>query len=136
MQPVSRYMTRLPLTVGPRISVATAHAVMEANGINHLPVVEEHRVIGMLSDARVRLLAARWPLAEIEVREAMTSEPYVVAADTPVREVVETMAKRHVGSAIVLGAGGDAEGIFTTIDAMHVLASLLWTVDADQRDST
>jgi CBS domain-containing protein len=47
--PASEYMTPGPLTVGPEDLVGEASAQMSARRIRHLPVVEEGRVVGLLS---------------------------------------------------------------------------------------
>jgi len=128
MQTVAHYMTRQPLTIGRRASLAKAHALMRENGIRHLPVVEARRLVGIVSVGDLHLLEtiADFPLDAVDVDEAMTPNPYVVSGDTPVYEVVETMAKRKYGCAIIGAEDGTVEGIFTTIDALHVLANLLW----------
>ena len=45
----AEYMTRGPLTVGPEDLLGEASAQMSARRIRHLPVVEEGRVVGLLS---------------------------------------------------------------------------------------
>lgn len=134
MHPVSHYMTRQPLTIGRRASLAKAHALMRENGIRHLPVVEARRLVGIVSVGDLHLLEtiAEFPLEAVDVDEAMTPNPYVVGPDTPVHEVVETMAKHKYGCAVVGAPDGQVEGIFTTIDALHVLANLLWPERAEQ----
>jgi CBS domain-containing protein len=42
-------MTREPLTMGPDAEVAEALDMMLAGGFRHIPVVENERVLGMVS---------------------------------------------------------------------------------------
>lgn len=46
---VSRWMTRDPLTVGPDTSVGEALDRMLSGGFRHLPVMEGHAVVGVVS---------------------------------------------------------------------------------------
>ena len=47
--PVSHWMTRSPTTIDPDTSVEEALNRMLAGGFRHLPVIENDRVVGMLS---------------------------------------------------------------------------------------
>jgi acetoin utilization protein AcuB len=130
MHPVSDYMTRHPFTIGRHASLAKAHVLMRENGIRHLPVVESNRVVGIVSDRDLHLLEtiADFELTAVDVEEAMTANPYVVSPDTPVHEVVDSMSKHKYGCVVVVDHG-KVEGIFTTIDALAVLANLLWPAE-------
>jgi CBS domain-containing protein len=48
-QVVVGWMTREPLTLGPDAEVAEALDMMLAGGFRHIPVVENERVLGMVS---------------------------------------------------------------------------------------
>lgn len=58
------------------------------------------------------------------VKEAMTPEPYTVHPDAPLREVVWAMA-RHKYGCVLVTQGAEIVGLFTTVDALRVLASVL-----------
>jgi CBS domain-containing protein len=55
----------------------------------------------------------------------MTDAVYSVGLDDPVDAVAERMAARKYGCALIVNRRGAVEGIFTTIDAMQVLADVL-----------
>jgi acetoin utilization protein AcuB len=120
-------MTTSPITIGRNASLAKAHALMREHDIRHLPVMHAAHVVGIVSLGDLHLLEtiANFPLEAVDVDEAMTGNPYVVTFGTPADRVVETMAKHKYGCAIVLDANGAVAGIFTTIDAMRVLAEQL-----------
>jgi CBS domain-containing protein len=48
-QPVSHWMTKNPLTVGPEASVEQALEIMLAGNFRHLPVMEGESVVGIVS---------------------------------------------------------------------------------------
>ena len=54
----------------------------------------------------------------------MTVEVYGVGPDEPIDAVVERMASRKLGSTVVVDRRGVVEGIFTTVDALQVLAEV------------
>ena len=96
--------------------------------IRHLPVTEGGRVVGVVSGRDVGLtMAARLgtPRGEgAKVGELCAREPLVVETTASLEWVAGEMARRKIGSALVLYQGRLA-GIFTTTDACRVLAEML-----------
>jgi acetoin utilization protein AcuB len=112
--------------------MSQAHELMRTHRIRHLPVLESGKLVGVVSDRDLHLIEtlADSDPDEITVDEAMSEEVYVVAPDDPVDAVVERMANHKYGSAIVMNRRGIVEGIFTTVDALQVLADVLRRVTA------
>lgn len=122
---IGELMTPCPVAIRPEQSLAFAHELMRSHGVRHLPVVEEGRVVGVVSQGDLRLLES---IGEVEVdkvpvEEAMVQRPYMVWADTPVSEVLGHMLEQRLGSALVMDRKGLA-GIFTSVDAMVALKQL------------
>jgi acetoin utilization protein AcuB len=126
MATVKDFMTPLPVTIQEGDSIAQAHRLMRAKGIRHLPVVRAGRLVGVLSERDILMLETLSGVeAEQEpVEEAMTEMPYAVAPDALLEVVVREMALRKYGSAVVLDEG-QVVGVFTTVDALKVLARML-----------
>ena len=119
-------MTKQPFTIDRHATLGKAHAMMRDNGIRHLPVMENGRLVGIVSRNDLHLLetVADFPLDSVDVEEAM-NEPYVVSLDTPVDTIVETMARERQGGAIIVDGNARVVGIFTTVDALQLLVSRL-----------
>jgi len=119
-------MTSKPRTIDRTATLADAHRMMREFGVRHLPVVEEGRLVGIVTQRDLYLLEtiAELDLDGVPVEEAMTEHPFIVTGDTALDEVVEIMAEQKYGSVVVVGRGG-IEGIFTTADACRVLADVL-----------
>lgn len=103
-----------------------ARALMLEHGIRHLPVLDGHKLVGLLSDRELARLEG-FPLVDfklVSVPDAMSDEPYVVAPDAPAVEVLGTMRDQRYGSAIVC-EDSKVVGVFTTTDALRVLAETL-----------
>lgn len=123
---VQRYMTPSPVTIAADRTLADAHQLMRERGIRHLPVLDGQRLAGVVSQRDLYLIETlRGVDASAEtVAEAMTAEPYVVSPDAPLEEVAREMASHKYGSAVVVERGS-VVGMFTTVDALRALASLL-----------
>ncbi len=130
MPPISRYMTRQPWTIERNATLTAAHRLMRAHGIRHLPVLEAGKLIGIVSERDLHLIETL-PDAdpdEVQVEEAMTDQVYIAGPRDEVADVVERMSDQKIGSVIVMD-DSRVEGIFTSIDALQVLASLLRRTD-------
>lgn len=58
------------------------------------------------------------------VEEAMSTLVYTVAPEAPIDEVVREMSQHKYGSAVVVD-NGKVVGVFTTVDALRILADVL-----------
>jgi acetoin utilization protein AcuB len=125
---IQKYMTTTPHTIGNDQSIAKAAAIMREHHIRHLPVLRGGQLLGVLSDRDVKLIESFRDVDATKtiVDEAMTDQPYTVGPDTPLDEVVSTMAEKKFGSAVVV-QNNKVVGIFTTVDACQALSDLLQT---------
>lgn len=121
-------MTKTPHLVGTEQSLKTAHDLMRTHRVRHLPVLHGGKLIGVVSERDLHLVETLHDVdpARIRVEEAMSQDVYAVTPTTPLREVVQEMADRKLGSAVVID-GTKVIGIFTTVDALETLVGMLPT---------
>src|SRR5512135_317038 len=99
MPPVSRYMTVHPYAIGPRDKLSSARRLMATRNVHHLPVLEDNRLIGILSDRDVHPVH---PLIDTRVGDTMTEDVLAVKPDAPLDEVLGQMEAKNCGSAVVV----------------------------------
>jgi acetoin utilization protein AcuB len=124
MTTVGSYMTRTPHTIGAEQSLKAARQLMSQHHVRHLPVLHGGELVGVLSDREVQSLEALPGSSLLTVEEAMVPDAYVTAADAPLEAVAGEMAKRRLGSALVV-EGTNVVGVFTAVDAFRALADAL-----------
>jgi acetoin utilization protein AcuB len=123
---IEAFMTPSPHTIGRAQPVALALKLMSEHRVRHLPVLDGGSLVGMVSERDLQFIETLRDVdvSKIAVEEAITTEAFTVAPGTPLRTVAEQMAEHKYGSAVVM----DKErvvGVFTTIDALRALSSLL-----------
>jgi acetoin utilization protein AcuB len=64
----------------------------------------------------------------VKIEEAMAVDVYAVSPDTSLLDVVAAMADHEYGCAVVID-GPHVTGIFTTVDALRVLAGFAHVSD-------
>jgi acetoin utilization protein AcuB len=128
MPSVGAAMTPFPYSVGPDASVRDVESLMNKHRIRHVPIQQDGRVLGVVSERELHhLVHAALPesdKARLRIRTLLRQDPYVVEMTTPLDEVASEMSRRHVGSAAVVRHGKLA-GIFSTVDACRLLAEFL-----------
>lgn len=119
-------MSTFPYSVGRTQTLARAHKMMRDHGVRHLPVLDGGALVGILSQRDLHLIETLRDVnpEEVLVEEAMSSEVYAVAPETPLDEVVRTMAVRKLGCAVVMHEA-HVVGILSTVDVCRVLAERL-----------
>lgn len=118
------------ITADPHESLPDAVVKMETLRIKRLPVVQEGRLVGLLTDGEVgRHLPALhegltpWEFAHragrVRVRDAMRRPVLTVAPEEPLDRAVRVMLDRRVGGLPVLTEDGALVGILTLTDVLR-----------------
>lgn len=122
---VGAVMVPNPRTIAADRTLADAHRLMREHGIRHLPVMRDSRLVGIVSLRDLHLVQTLGHVdpAKVLVEEAMTPNPFTVSPGARLSEVARTMARNKWGSVVVMD-GERLVGMFTTIDALRLLADL------------
>lgn len=124
--PVASVMTTAPQAIGLDASLREAEDRMIDHEIRHLPVVDGAQLVGVVSDRDIAFASgdAGGLGDRMRVRDVCSLDVYAVEPGTPLAVVVEQMAERRIGSAVVTD-GGKIVGLFTATDACRCLARFL-----------
>ncbi len=112
---VGRWMTRSPLTAGPDEKLSSVRARMGTGGFRGMPVVDDGKLVGIISDRDLREHAGY-----VEVRLVMTSEVLTVNPQTTVRQAARLLRERKIGGMPVM-EGDELVGIITSSDLLGAL---------------
>ena len=131
--PIGDFMTASPHSIGREQTLSTALALMNRYDVRHLPVLDGGRVAGLLSQRDVLFVETLRDVdpSKVAVEEAMSTEVYAVDPQTPLVEVVAEMAEHKYGCVVVV-RGTQVAGIFTTVDALRALVTMLRTRESGQ----
>lgn len=134
---VEQIMTRDPATVSPNDSIRVAIERMRERGCRRLPVVENSKLIGIVSDRDLRratnsplVLRERgydeYMLDHVFVRACTSPNPITVTPRTPMLEAAKLMRNRKIGGLPVV-EGEYLVGIVTETDLLNYLIRILET---------
>jgi acetoin utilization protein AcuB len=101
-----------------------AYAEMRQKGIRHLPVLEEDRLVGVITDRDLRLATSALAPSpfppDSRVSKVMTRTPLTADQMDPVEDAARTMRERKIGCLPVL-EDGRLIGILTGLDLLDAL---------------
>jgi acetoin utilization protein AcuB len=116
-------MTRNPVSVPPQTPVVQVAGLMRANRIRHVLVVEDDRLVGIVSERDVRgLLVQGQPTisATSPIRQVMSDPPVTVTPEMLLIDASWEMLDRKIGALPVMD-GDRAVGILSSADALEAL---------------
>jgi acetoin utilization protein AcuB len=130
---VADWMSETVLAVETTDSIGIARHIMAKHRVNQLPVVENERVIGIITDRDVRdayptsMMIDRGKAIDrfadaITVDEVMSHNVFTVTPDTALAEAVELLRKHRIGSLPVV-KNNKLAGIITRSDILDFVLS-------------
>ncbi len=128
---VRDWMTTNPIAIEPKTTLPEAHKLMTEHHIRRLPVVDEGKVVGILTLGDVReaspsgatslsIFELNYLLAKLTVDKIMTRDPVTIAAAATISEAARLMLTHKIAGLPVVD-DGQLVGIITESDIFRVL---------------
>ena len=126
---IEQIMTPDPATISPQSSAAEARRLLESNFINHLPVVEGDRLVGIVSSSdllKLHLLDDRLSIfARATVDQIMETKLIVLDSRASLREAAEKLSMGNFHALPVVNEKRRLVGIVTSSDLLNELLNEL-----------
>ncbi len=137
-------MTSNPMTVTPDTSFSEAFHILEEKEIRHLPVMDgEGRLVGIVAQTDLlhaspsmavppNVFEMSYLLANLHIRDVMTSPPITVLEGVPLEEAARIMVEQKI-SCLPVMRNGTLVGIITKIDIFETFVEVLGGWEASLR---
>jgi len=134
---IREYMTSPAISVTPDALLDDAMRIAHQHGIRRLPVVDNGKLIGLLTRERMRqaslstsvtplsTFGMRHQLLSMKVRDVMIIDVITVTPDTLLEEAVALAEQHQIGTLPVVDETGNLVGIVTNTDLIHLTSQLL-----------
>jgi CBS domain-containing protein len=131
---VREIMMGSPVTLKPEDTLDLANDVISLGRIRHIPVVEDGRVVGLLSQRDMIGAAASHIfglkqkntsalLKTMLIKDVMKKRVFTVPPDTKIKAVAHLMADKKIGCVPVVSEGA-LVGLVTTTDILRYVEGL------------
>jgi CBS domain-containing protein len=111
-------MTAKPITIEPEMDIREAARILVTKKIRRLPIVEEGRLIGILSVADLIHALAQLKIKE-EIKDKYTSQTFALWEETPLPVVGRVMEISGVDAIPILDAENRLQGIISERDLIR-----------------
>jgi CBS domain-containing protein len=129
---VNEWMTTPVISVTPATAISTAHQMMKEKGIRRVPVVEDERLVGIVTIGDVREASPSdattlsiWELnylwAQLTIERVMTRKVVTVRPDVCILDAAQLMLDHKVSGLPVVDEQGKLVGILTESDIFRML---------------
>jgi CBS domain-containing protein len=129
-------MTSPAIVITPDTTVPVANAIMRQHNIRHLPVVENGRLVGIISRGDLReasisnainadFYELNFMLNRLQVKDIMTRRVYTVTPEAPVVHAAELMTRHKIAGLPVVAPDNSVIGIVTESDLLNMLVRKL-----------
>jgi acetoin utilization protein AcuB len=123
-----------PVTLKPEDTLDLANDVISLGRIRHIPIVDDGRLVGMLTERDLIGAAASQIfglkqknksalLKSVLIKEVMKKRVISAAPDAPIREIAHLMAEKKIGCVPIV-SGGALVGLVTTTDILRYVEGL------------
>lgn len=133
-EPVSHIMSTGLITVHHGDPISKARKLLRDHGVNHIPVVEGHKILGILSLSDILRVSFGDAFGADEravdatldhtmtIEQIMNKEPRVLRKDASIRDAAEILAKGQFHSVPIVDLdGGTLVGMVTSTDLIQYL---------------
>lgn len=111
------------ITLKPNMKIKKAAAILSKKGIEGAPVVEDDKIIGMLTLSDItRALANN--MEKKQIVDIMSKDIIMVESEVLIADGIEIMNKNHVGRLLVVDENGKPHGIVTRTDILDKISGL------------
>jgi CBS domain-containing protein len=121
--PVSEIMSIKRYRISPNMVVAKAYNLMRGKRIAGVPVVENNKLVGIVTRADVKKVNFD-KRAVTQVKDIMTKEPITIFSDEKVSTAFDKLAERNIHGMPVVSRNGALVGYVTNTDIEKALRTL------------
>jgi acetoin utilization protein AcuB len=132
---VKYWMSTNVITIDEDVSMMEASRLMKQHGIQHLPVMREGRLAGIVSDRDLKeaqpskastldIYELYYLLDQLKVKEIMAQKLRTAHPDDTIEKAAALMLKHDISALPVVNDEGHLEGIITKGDLFRALVSI------------
>lgn len=133
---VGEIMTQPAICVDPQTRLPEARGLMKGNGIRRLPVIDDGRLVGIITLGDVR---GAWPsevtslnrseldylMQQVTVERVMTRAVLTVGPETSLVDAARLMTAQKISGLPVVSSEGRVVGVVTESDIFRTLVALI-----------
>jgi len=107
--------------------------LMKRHSIRHLPVVEDGRLVGLITEGDLRQVFLASLIEELSLKDVMINDPITVTPDTEIEDAARVIFYNKIGGLPVVDEQERLQGIITVADIMAAFIELMGVLKSSSR---
>jgi acetoin utilization protein AcuB len=130
---VREWMIRNPVTVSKDQGIRDCVDLMKDFSIRHLPVVENQKLVGLVTESDLREVSSASSMEHMTVESVMIPQPITVSPDTDIEDAARLIYFNKIGGLPVVDDDQELIGIITVMDLLEVFIDLMGVMKSSSR---
>jgi len=130
---VGEWMEKKLITIDRKTTIQEAISLMKKHSIRHLPVVEEERLVGLVTEGDMRQVFVASLIEELSIDDVMIKNPITVTVDTDIDDAAKLIHYNKIGGLPVVDEHYRLLGIITVADIMAAFIELMGVLKSSSR---
>ena len=119
---VRQIMYKTPRTISPDENAADVSHFMLDNHIQHLPVIENNKVLGLITSYDLwKQYEKNTSISHLTIRDVMDTRVLKISPKDKVGTAAELLASRKFSTLLVVNLANELKGIVTSFDIVKVV---------------
>lgn len=141
---VEQRMTAKPITITSTSTIADASELMRSNNFRRLPVVDNGKLVGLVTDRDLRAVSPspattlsifelNYLLAKMQIKDIMQKKVITIQTDATVEEAAILLYNHRIGGLVVVDPQGGVTGVITETDIFKCFVDIMGLVEGKTR---
>jgi acetoin utilization protein AcuB len=130
---VEEWMVKEPIVVTLDQRVQDCVDLMREHSIRHLPVVENQKLLGLVTQSDLREVFLASLIEDLTIEGVMITEPLTVTPDTEIEDAAKLIYYHKIGGLPVVDDYGQVVGILTVADLVEAFIELMGLLKSSSR---
>lgn len=130
---VGDWMVRDVVTVTQDHTIQDCVDLMKRHSIRHLPVLENGKLVGLVTEGDLRQVFLASLIEELSIRDVMINDPITVTPDTEIEDAAKVIFYNKIGGLPVVDDQERLQGIITVADILAAFIELMGVLKSSSR---
>lgn len=130
---VEEWMTRNVVCITQDKTIQDCVDLMKKHSIRHLPVVQDGRLIGLVTEGDLRQVFLASLIEELTITDVMIRDPITVSPDTEIEDAARVIYYNKIGGLPVVDQDDKVLGIITVADILAAFIEIMGLLKSTSR---
>ena len=126
-------MTKDVISITKDRSIQECVNLMKKHSIRHLPVVEDGKLVGLVTEGDLRQIFLASLIEDLAIEDVMISDPITVSPDTEIEDAAKVIFYNKIGGLPVVDEEDRLLGIITVADILAAFIEIMGVLKTTSR---